>query len=126
MKLDHFSLVQGDRPSCPGWDGTVSAFRHRTTSDVPGDILQDPLMGSSSANVQATEVKHEVFNEFDDALDNVMLKGRRKMFYEFDDALDNVTLKERRKLLRSRKVMQSSTSNMEGGSHTSFIQSIVL
>uniref|UniRef100_A0A803LSM3 Uncharacterized protein n=1 Tax=Chenopodium quinoa TaxID=63459 RepID=A0A803LSM3_CHEQI len=58
-------------------------------------------MASSSANVQATEVKHEVFNEFDDALDNVMLKERRKMFYEFDDALDNVTLKERRKMLGS-------------------------
>lgn len=78
----------------------VGAFLHQTSTDVPRNVFEDCVMGSSSANEQASEVKHE-------------------MFYEFDDALDNVILKERRKMLVSRKLMQSSRLDMKelnGGS----------
>ncbi|XP_056693938.1 uncharacterized protein [Spinacia oleracea] len=72
----------------------VGVFRHPTTSDVLDNVLQDRLMGCSSANGQVIEVKHE-------------------KLYEFDDALDNVLIKERRKMLASRKLMQSPRSHVE-------------
>ncbi|XP_057524254.1 uncharacterized protein LOC130803998 isoform X4 [Amaranthus tricolor] len=72
----------------------AGASLHRTTSDVPHNILQDCLMSYTSESGQASDVKQEIF-------------------YDFDDTLDNILLKERRKMLLFRKFMESSRSNAE-------------
>ena len=57
----------------------AGASLHRTTSDVPHNILQDCLMSYTSESGQASDVKQEIFYDFDDTLDNILLKERRKM-----------------------------------------------
>ncbi|CAO2820326.1 unnamed protein product [Amaranthus hypochondriacus] len=72
----------------------VGASIHQTTSDVPHNILQDCLINSTSESEQASDVKQEIF-------------------YDFDDTLDNILLTERRKMLLFRKFMEPSRSNVE-------------
>ncbi|KMT17220.1 hypothetical protein BVRB_2g039220 isoform B [Beta vulgaris subsp. vulgaris] len=99
-KLENSSICSSKMPVSEARTETaqcnnpVGFYLHQTTSDSPSNVLQDCFMDSRSANVQANDIKH----------DNV---------YEFDDALDNVVLRERRNLLLSRwKLMLSVRSDM--------------
>lgn len=84
-KLENSSICSSKMPVSEARTETtqcnnpVGFYLHQTTSDSLGNVLQDCFMDSRSANVQANVIKHENVYEFDDALDNVVLRERRNL-----------------------------------------------